>query len=885
MPVSVDRLRCESLENPLGIDTACPAFSWWLLDDRRGARQTAYRILAASCLESLQRDEGDLWDSGRVESDRDAHVGWDGAPLPSRSRVWWKVRVWDAKGAASPWSAPARFTVGLLTREDWSARWIGGPGQASGDDTDMVSPWLRKTFHLDGVPRNAFMYVNALGRFELYVNGHKADSDVLSPAVSQHSQRSLYRTYDVRHLLRPGTNCIALWLGRGWYWKARGIPGVEFDTPAVRAQLELDNDPESLVTIGTDTSWKVHASPVTPVVTEKGFGGERYDARKEVPGWNRPDHADAHWSSAQEREIHNHTVSAQTVQPNRILARFPARCVTPFPDGGWLVDFGTNLTGWLEFRIPAHLPEGHVISIEYSDRYANGSLDEMWQRDEVVCAGRSGELFRAHFNYHGFRYVHLTGLTTAPEPAQFEACLIHPDVDTTADFRCSVPLLNRIHDMLAYTLRCLSLGGYLVDCPTLERLGYGGDGHSSTRGACTVYDLQALYRNWHRAWLDCQKPDGDMPHTAPRPWAAGGGPVWCGFLLTTSWYLYEQYGDIRVLERSYVSSCRWLGFVEKHCEGDILKQWPDNEWRSWCLGEWASPRRRDVDAVAESVDLVNNCFRIHCYDVMSRTAKALGKQKEARSYAAKAAQLRPLVHEAFYVPESGAYAADQQVDLAMALFARIVPEGLRAAVQQRLEHNIVEQHDGHLDVGLVGHYFLMQTLIRDNRQDLILKMMTQTTFPGYGYMLEQGATTTWEHWDAMRSHIHNTYNGTLLWFYRGLAGIRSDPDAPGFRNVIVEPAILPGIDWVRAHHDCPHGRIESSWRVSGTALRVDVTLPAGCTGTLLLPKHGQGLVLENGKDASQAVGVVSVNEREGNWDVKLESGRYSLEVRPANVSE
>ena len=212
----------------------------------------------------------------------------------------------------------------------------------------------------------------------------------------------------------------------------------------------------------------------------------------------------------------------------------------------------------------------------------------------------------------------------------------------------------------------------------------------------------------------------------------------------------------------------------------------------------------------------------------------------------------------------------------MALFASIMPPDLRDSVIHSLEKSILETHDGHLDVGLVGHYFLMQELIRDNRQDLMLRMMTQTTFPSYGYMLESGATTTWEHWDAKRSHIHNCYNGTLLWFYRGLGGIRPDPDAPGYRRVIIKPGILDGVDWVKAHHDCIHGRIESSWEVSGGILRVDVTLPPGCRGTLILPKRGPAPVLEDGKDAA---GVVNIQAREDDWQIDLKSGRYRFKLR------
>lgn len=853
--------------DPLGIGTGEPHFSWWVEDRRRGARQRGWQVVVASSPEKLANNRGDFWDSGKVVSEQTVHIPFGGKLLVSKARAWWKVRVWDQNDGASDWSEPAGFSVGLLNPEDWTAEWISAPDNMPGD-----APFLRTTVELDGAPEQALAYVGTLGLHELYINGRKVGDDVLSPAVCQFDRRSLYLTHEVSPYLRRGTNSIGLWLGRGWYRQERKTPGVAYSTPLVRAQIDISGGSGKPCTIRTDATWKAHPSPITEIGND-AFGGECYDNRCEIPGWNTVDCDESDWSPVAIRSIHPHTASAQMVQRNRVIKRIPAREVGSFSECEWCVDFGTNLTGRLEFRLPENVVDGQEITITYTDRIVDGTPKELHQKDVVVASGRGSDSFCSRFNYRGFRYAMITGLMHEPEADCFTACLIHPAFESTSGFSCSHPLLNRIHDMLSYTLRCLSLGGYLVDCPHLERLGYGGDGLSSTRAACSAYDLQGLYANWHQAWLDCQQPDGDMPHTAPWPHMAGGGPIWCGFLLATSWFLYEIYGDRRVLERSYTSSRRWLDYVEKYVDDGILQPWPVNQLRNWCLGEWASPRRKEIDAEAESVGIVNNSFRIVCYDILSRTAAVLGHDDDARKYARTAEELRPLVHARFYHPETQSYAIGQQVDLAMPLYAGVPPPELRERVLLRLERIIREEKDGHLDVGLVGHFFLMQVLIDNDRQDLLLTMMTKTTFPGYGYMLENDATTTWEHWDGVRSHIHNCYNGTLLWFYRGLMGIRSLPEAPGFSRVLIKPAFLNGLDKVGGHQDTVRGRISVAWQRHDKHVGIDLTLPPGCGGVLVLPLDASPLA-ESGHEATEAEGVLAVERSGEEWHVELTSGSF-----------
>ncbi len=850
-------LRCEALKNPLGIDNPRPGFSWKMVDTRRGAKQTAYQILVADRPEELAADRGTLWDTGKVASNQNLHVVYDGKPLGSRQRGYWKVRIWDHEGRPTEFSQPAEFAVGLLKPSDWSARWISFSKEAA---KTRNCPRFRKTFELEKIPEDARLYVATPGYFLVYVNGVQVGNDELMPTNAQFDKRIRYVTFDVKKLLKKGKNCVALWAGYGFY--NTGYRGVEHDGPIVKAQLEMadQGDGKNLTTISTDQTWKWHESPLEGIAGDihggYGHGGERVDLRAAMPGWNTATADEADWKPCEVCEIGERTLSPPRCEPNRIVERVQPVAIERLDVDSWIVDFGFNLTGRIEWT-PRCLSDGQEVMIEYVDHRDPNHCPErpfetFGQRDFVIASGEKGGTFRSYFNYRAFRYVIFYGMKNPPTLDDMAAYRIRTDFAKTASFQCSNETLNRIHDMMELTLEGLNVGGNLVDCSHVERWGYGGDGHSSTEAVCTLFNMQGVYANWHEAWRDFQRPNGDMPHAAPCIWNHGGGPIWCGFVLTTSWYLYEQYGDMRVLEQNYESSKKWLGFVEKHCKNNILQPWPSPKepYRAMWLGDWIVPganRDYEVEGSLESRMMVNNCFRIYCYDIMAKTAKALGHTDEAGQYAETAKRLRPIVHKRFYKPEKMSYAEDRQVDLHMGLMVDLMPESLKRDILGTLEENIVKRHQGHLCVGLVGTYFQMKQLIQDDRQDLLFLMHTQHDFPSYGYMLDNGATTTWEYWWGRRSRMHNCYNGPALWFYRGLAGIRPDSAQPGYRHFYIRPACLKPLTHVRAHYDSVQGRITSNWHRLDDRLIFEVVVPANTTATVCLPTDDSANVEESGK--------------------------------------
>jgi alpha-L-rhamnosidase len=886
---TVEGLRCEYLVNPLGIDAEKPRLSWVLKGEARGQRQTAYRILAASSPENLRKGAGDLWDSGRVASDQSTWVVYAGKPLTSGTRAYWQVRVWDSANHQLAWSNIGSWSMGLLQPSDWHARWIGeARPEGVREGTPLPFPWLRKTVTLAGRPERATAYVNPQGYFELYINGKKVSDDVLSPAVSDYSKRNLYVTYDVTDYLVPGKNAVALWLGRGWY--VRGHPGVIHDGPLVRAQVDIALPGGVHAQVVTDDTWKVRESPLTPLGRGTAFGdygGERYDSRLDLTNWNGVDLDDSNWKTAAVFNPPPAITAAQMVEPNRIMETIPAVKVEDFPPGQYLIDMGRDFTGWLEFHIPASVPAGTTVRLEYADVRRSGGLQTLNQRDEVVTNG-SAATFRSRFNYHGFRWVRVTGLDRAPAIQDATGYAIRTAYDRAGEFVSSSDLMNRIYQLVTWTYQQLSLGGYVVDCPTRERLGYGGDAGTSIENGVFNFSTGGLYNRWLSNWRDAQQPDtGELPHTAPNYQdQGGGGPMWGGFVVTAPWQLYLQYGDKRVLETNYPMIRKWLGYLQSETVGNVLENHKTFAMRlqQWnFLGDWETPS--PVGGIngdrgdPRSVQLINSLHYLYQVQIAAKMAAILGKQDDAAMYRALAADIAHALHARFFDAAKASYATGETPYLAFPLLVNVTPPELRKAVADNLEQTIRVKNGGHLDSGMHGAYFVLKYLMEAGRNDLIYLMTSQTDFPGWGYMLAQGATTSWEDWRGRQSNIHDTLISIGSWFIQGIGGIRIDPNAPGFQHFLVKPALVGDLTFARTSYQSIHGQIVSDWKIENGMLHMDVTVPAGTTATVYVPTSAPGSVTEGGRPAGRSPGVKTSPAENGKAVFEVGSGKYAFEAK------
>ncbi len=901
----VHGLRCEYLVDPSCIDAETPRLSWRISPSSGIRVQSAYHVLAAGSLDVLRKDRGDLWDSGRVVSPDSTWVPYGGKRLISGQRVYWKVRVWGDGGGPSAWSEPATWSMGILSPSEWRAKWIGQQrpeGVAEG--TPLPFPWLRKSFTLRSKPARAVAYVNPLGYYELYINGRKVDDHVLSPAVSDYSKRNLYVAHEVAEYLVPGKNVVALWLGRGWY--VRGHPGVIHDGPLVRAQVEITMPDGGAIGIVTDETWKLRESHLSPLGRGTAFGdygGERWDATGDLPGWNAVDLDDSAWQTAAVFEPPQVLTASQMVEPNRIMETLRAVRVEPYPEGGWIIDMGKNYVGWLEFRVPA-LPKGTVVKLEYSDQMepdkpAPGAMAggaggggpaqppratrapaapdptalparaaapkpgpggspavfpfTFNQRDEIVSNGEP-LTFRSRFNYHGFRYVRVLGIASAPAAGDATGYFIRTAYHRAGEFTSSDELLNRIYQMVTWTYEALTLGGYVVDCPTRERLGYGGDAGTSFETGMLNFAAGGLYNRWLGNWRDSQGASGSLPHTAPHyPNQGGGGPMWGGMVVTLPWEMYLHYGDRRVLEINFPMMKRWLDYLDSETTDSLLLDHKSHAMamQAWnFLGDWLTPKG-SLRGTVPPVQAINSVHYLLQLQTASKIAKVLGETTAAAAFDTRAESVSKAIHKRFYNPGQYTYTNGDSIQQAFPLLTGVVPPDLRQGVAQKVEHVIRVQNDGHLDTGMHGTYFLMKYLIEAGRNDLIYEMVSTRDYPGWGYMLSNGATTAWESWTG-QSHIHDTLISIGAWFTQGLAGIRSDGVTPGFKHFVVKPSVVGGLTFVRAKYRSIQGDIASEWRAEGGIFTMNVTVPPGSTATVIVP--GEGSIRTRARQAPPAHG-------------------------------
>ena len=828
-------LRCEGLKEPLGIDTTVPRFSWKNTLKHNGQRQTAYEIQVASDSTALVQGHADLWQSGRVKSAAQVWVEYQGKKLLPRQLCYWRVRTWDERHHCSGWSPIHRFAIGPL--DGIKGAYIGHSHDRS---TLAPTPYFTKSFKVDlqkGTP--VFIHINSLGYHTLYVNASKVGDAVLQPAVSQLDKHSYIVTYDITPYLEEGNNEVMILCGQGW--NRQTVFDIPFDGPLLKAEICQLVDGQWQAVDSTDRWWDAWTTEFSYTGTwlPLQFGGEQCDGTLPYP---RDFCRNALF------DVKGMQTTPQNFEGNHIIDTLLPQSVTCQSDSSLLLDFGRAITGWISLRFD-RMERGNRVVIEYSDHLdENGNFVTQGESDILIAEGPrtptwaisttadSLEHFHNRFHHHAFRYVRISGAGVNKAKA-LQISALNPKEAST--FRCSDDRLNQIHDLVQYTLQCLTFSGYMVDCPHLERMGYGGDGNSSTMTLQTIWDVRDLYRNWMMAWGDAMDSTGDLPYVAPA-FRTGGGPYWSGFIIKAPWRTYLNYGDRSLIVQHYNEMVRWLGFVEKHCEDGILRPWPDTERRAWFLGDWAVPElwsatlwSQGVDKGGESVLHVSNCFLAECLADMVQIARMTGHHSDAERFAAWRERLVKDIHRHFYHPETHTYVNGTVLDLCYALLQGI-PGNADGLVRNKLFEDIRGKYRDHIAVGLVGVPIFTEWCIRERQADIMATILRQEDYPGYLNMITQGATTTWESWDCGRpgkedrSRVHNCYNGIGIWFYQAVAGIRPDPEHPGYKHFFIDPQPVEGIDWVKCTKPTPYGTI----KVEIESGRLKVEIPQGTTATV-----------------------------------------------------
>lgn len=867
-------LKCEYLENPLGIDIPDPRFYWQLETDTHNTSQTAYRILVASSKGTLDEDVGDMWDSGRVDSADTIHVVYRGATLESAATYCWKVKSVLNDGMETDWSEPAQFTTGLFEEADWEdAVWISKRPQEEWETAwkerkeieqkciagmylpsyfgARMSIWERQQFHYNNPYDSAPLYrkdftvtkeivsarafVCGIGYHELHVNGQRIGDAVLEPGWTDYRKTILYVSSDITEEVQQGDNTIGVMLGRGNYgmltidhwqfWKEENYIGQ----PKLKCLFIMEYADGTRETVASGTDWKITDGPV---IYDDPYMGEIVDGSKETPGWDKPGLDLSSWDHPVLAPSPGGKLSAQLCEPIRVTDCFkPVKIERK--GSAWFIDAGRNTAGWMRLRSKA--PSGAKITVYYgeNDEPLAPCGHRVTQQAGYVASGKENEILEPRFCYYGFRYIQIEGYPGELTAEDITICRVNSSVTTAGVFSCSENVVNEIHEICTNSL-ITNLHSIPTDCPHREKNGWFGDAVTGIEFGMANYDLAAFITKFTRDIFDTQTADGAMMAHAPSPEKRGLSTLWASAAIHLPWYMYMYYGDLRLFER-YWDQMKL--FVENAFSSFVLKEKPGIMRE--VFGDWVNPYDDKKDSEITAVMNMYLALKRLCF-----MAGKLDKEEDASWYQEKADFLREAAYK-YCFNDNGFFQGIEndeyrQAPNAMALQYDICREQDRKPVYRDLLKDITEKRGNSFYAGIFGCHALWELLADQGDGETAYKVLMNSKFPGYRYMLNNGATSVWESWvnDFSQGSSENHYfmGSVDNFFYRYLAGIQSDPLEPGYKSIVFKPVFIDALDEVKASYDSIHGRIAASWkRGADKGVTYRITIPPNCRGQILLP--------------------------------------------------
>ena len=912
-------LRCEYRVNPLGIDNTSPRLSWKLEDESnvRGQKQTAYQILVASSLEHLNDNKGDIWDSGKVETDKSVNNIYQGNPLASAKQYFWKVKIWDVSGAASAWSESAMFSMGLLNENDWKGDWI-----LKEDQEKIDHNWYRKNFELLEEATSAFVFVGSFGYHELYVNGEKITENVVNPVSSYMKKRIPYLTYDVSDKLKKGDNVIAIWHAAGWArWKRiREYRNVPFVFKA-QAQIVAGGEP---MTLKTDTTWKTKKSHSEYYGDWDilRFGGETIDDRKREDDWNIPEYDDREWMNA---SVYNHEVlnakipdgnnisfalnsnkdrevralygsiktelSAQMVEPQVKFEEVKPVAVRNNKDGTYRIDMGRKYTGFFEMDL-YNGKEGDSILFEISDQKG---VVMNWKQKSKYIYGKSGKgKFQNRFNVAGGRWITVYGLKYEPKIYDVKGYVVTNNRKQISKFQSSSEQLNKIYKVNLDTYLANTMDGILVDCPHRERRGWGEVTVAAMYGdALPNFESGAYMDQYLQYTRDAQFSDGQIRaviNEEDRPFL-----MWKANSPLTVWETFRMLGDKKVLEDNYESMQKWMTWLFEHSDattGGALKIGERGMREMPGLGDWCTPRGNFWDSSnSPEAAHFNNCLYAFMLDNAMNIADVLGKTEDAKRYKDRLKVQQEATHKLSYNPETGKYLKGYQVDQSFALLSGVTPASEKENVEAQLVNNVLYDFP-YYDTGSSGQALYTRYFTESGeRMDLIYELLQDKHHPSYGYFLEQGHTTWPERWSAIgNSQIHTCYTGIGGYFIKGFGGIRPNPEQLGMQHMIIKPALVGDLKFANTEYESMYGKVIVNWKKEGKNATFHIEIPVNTTAKVYLPATNKDVIKESDVLAENSENITFVGSEQskaiGNYVIfNVASGIYDFKVEELPVTQ
>lgn len=837
--VAQTNLKVDRMTSPIGIDNPSPLLSW----------QSACNNMV-SCKVSVSADSTQLdsWEKAPIRRSFHGVImqNWEipGGSLKPFTTYYWRVWATDAGGTTTA-SKIARFETGMMDTGNWQGSWI-----SDGESRDCwAAPYFRKVFNIKKPVKEARAYVSAGGLFVFSLNGKRVGDHFLDPVFTRYDKRLKYVTFDITPYLKEGNNAAGIVLGNGWYnhqamavWDYERAPWRQ--RPTFCADIRVTYTDGTVETIFTDLSWRT--SKDGPLVYNNIYTGEHYDFRKTIDGWDTPQYDDSKWGGVRLRQAPANVISAQAMEPIRMVEDIPAADMKKVNDTTLVYDFGKNMAGITTVRVKG--PEGSVVRIAHGERlHPDGSLDpsnidvyyrgdksrEPFQTDVLTLDGKD-DTFRAEFSYKGFRYVQVTAQNLKDlnlDRQSLTAHFIHSDVATVGSIKSSNPLLEK---MVAAARQAYisNLVGYPTDCPQREKNGWTGDGHLAIETAFFNFDGYTIYEKWMADHRDEQQPNGVLPDIIPTcGWGYGtdNGLDWTSTVAIIPWNMYLFYGDIRPLRDNYENIKRYVDYVDRNSP---------NHLTTWGRGDWVPVKSRSDKELTSSVYFYNDVR------ILMKAAKLLDKNDDYNKYHALYHEIGKAINNKFLNKETGIYASGTQTEQAVPLAWGVPSKDNLAKVALALAKR-VKADGSHIDCGVLGTRALFDALTTHGYGELAYDVATQDTYPSWGWWVVNGATSLLENWDlkATRdiSDNHIMFGEIGAWPYKALGGIFPDEKLPGFKHTFLTPTFIKKLESFEARHTSPYGEIVSAWKWNKSRTKVEytVTVPANTTATLIVHRTNQ----------------------------------------------
>lgn len=892
---TLENLRCEMLKSPQGIDVVKPRLSWEIKSDRRNIVQTAYQVLVASSPAKLNANEGDVWNSGKVISSQSIHVPYNGKSLQSRTAYYWKVKVCTNRmQAATAWSKPSMWSMGLLNADEWQAKWIGWDKPFAWDSVTKFSRlsarYFRKPFESAAPVKRATIYVSGMGLYELYINGKKIGDQVLAPSPTDFTKDVKYNTFDVTENIQRGKNVIATVLGNGRFFTMRQNYKPQkiktFGFPKMILQLEIEYTDGKRKTIITDDTWKLSGDG--PIRSNNEYDGEEYDARKEMSGWNNVSFNDNKWIKPELVQAPGGKLEAQMNEFVKVMNVVKPVSIKEQKPGVYIMDMGQNMAGWIRLRVKGNAGDSVVLrfgeSLKPGGELYTRNLRDAISTDKYILKGKGVEEWRPSFVYHGFRYVEISNYPGTPSAAEFEGEVVYDGINTIGNFETSNQTINQVYKNAWWGIAA-NYKGMPIDCPQRnERMPWLGDRATGAYGESFVFDNAKLYAKWLDDIESAQKPDGAIPDVAPAYWNYYSDNVtWPGTYFLVADMLYHQFGDAKPIEKHYASMKKWMDYMRtKYMKNDLITK---DKYGDWCVPPESKELIHSKDSLRNTDGvLIATASYYRLLTLVKGFATMLGKSSDVAEYEALGEKIKMAFNNKFFNKNTNSYSNNTVTANLLPLYFGMVPEQYKQQVFSSITDKIVKENNSHISTGVIGTQWLMRGLTNNGQPEIAYTLASNKDYPSWGYMVENGATTIWELWNGntaspeMNSQNHIMLLGDLIvWYYENLAGIKSDDKEVAFKKIIMKPSFVKDLKFVSGSYYSMYGGIKSDWDRNKDSIMWGVTIPANTRAVMYFPAGKKNIINQRSQENIQSIeGVKYIGEENGQDVYEIGSGVYSF---------